>query len=195
MEVQNEFQIFYLYRQDSQGGGLAVGIDKNIESILVREGNDEIEALMVQVVLDNIPARIVVAYGPQENALKDKKEKFWDFIEDEVRKAELDQMGLIIQMDGNLHGGPGLIKHDPNPQNQNGKLFQQFMERNAFLTVANNLNVCQGKITRIRKLENKTEKAILDFLIMNEKLRPFMSKMIIDEERKFCLINLRTTNV
>ena len=28
LEVENEFQFFYLYRQNSQGGGLAVGIDK-----------------------------------------------------------------------------------------------------------------------------------------------------------------------
>ena len=120
----------------------------------------------------------MVAYGPQENALKDKKEKFWDFIEDEVRKAELDEMGLIIQMDGNLHGGPGLIKHDPNPQNQNGKLFQQFLERNPSLTVANNLNICEGIITRQRKLENKIEMAILDFFIINEKLSPFLRELI-----------------
>ena len=31
--------------------------------------------------------------------------------------------------------------------------------------------------------------AILDFFIINEKLRPFLSKMIIDEERNFCLSN------
>ena len=29
-EAKDEFQIFYLNRQNSHGGGLAVGVDKNI---------------------------------------------------------------------------------------------------------------------------------------------------------------------
>ena len=44
-EAVNEFQIFYLNRQKSQGGGLAVGVDKNIESTLVREGDDTVEVV------------------------------------------------------------------------------------------------------------------------------------------------------
>ena len=111
------------------------------------------------------------------------------FLEEEAYKAELLDHGLLIQMDGNLHGGSELIKNDPNPQNQNGKLFSQFLERNSFLTVGNNLPVCQGVITRIRELENNTERAILDFFVMNDKMGQFLSKMIIDEERKYCLSN------
>ena len=166
-----------------------MGVHKDIESALVGEGNDDTEALVVQAVLGSIPVKIVVAYGPQENAKKEKKEKFWNFIEDEVKKAEIDEHGLIIQMDGNLHGGPDLIKKDPNPQNKNGKLFKQFLERNPSLSVANNLNICKGIITRQRKVEGKIEMAILDFFIMNEKLRPFLAQVIIDEERNFSLSN------
>ena len=101
----------------------------------------------------------------------------------------MEDVGLIIQMDGNLHGGPELIRNDPNSQNQNGKLFQQFLERNQGLTVANNLNCCKGVITRQRLLETRTEKAILDFCLVNEKLLPFLSKILIDEDRNFCLSN------
>ena len=49
--------------------------------------------------------------------------------------------------------------------------------------------MCQGVITRIRELENKTERAILDFFVMNDKMSQFLSKMIIDEERQYCLSN------
>ena len=188
-EVTNKYQIYYLYRKESQGGGLAIGIDKEIESTLIKEGNDEVEAMVVQIMLDRFPIKVVAAYGPQENALKEKKEKFWSFLEEEAITAELQDHGFLLQMDGNLHGGPNLVNDDPNVQNTNGKFFEHFLERNPFLTVANNLNICQGKITRIRKLQNKTEIAILDFLIMNDKLRPFLSKFIIDEERNFCLSN------
>ena len=188
-DAVKKYQVFYLYRENSQGGGLAIGVDKDIESTLVREGNDEVEALVVQVVLGKISVRLIVAYGPQENALKEKKEHFWEFIEEEAVTAELQGHGLIIQMDGNLHAGPELIKTDPNLQNQNGKLFMQFLDKNPFLVVANKLNICEGVITRQRDVLGKTEKAILDFFIMNELMRPFLSKMIIDEERIFCLSN------
>ena len=66
-----------------------------------------------------------------------------------------------------VHRAPKLIKSDPNFQNYNGKLFEQFLDGNSNLIVANNLNLCQGKIPRIRNLNNKN--AILDFLIVNEK--------------------------
>merc|ERR1712129_206163 len=61
---------------------------------------------------------------------------------------------------------------------------------NKSLTVVNSLNVCQGVITRKRELENKTEEAVLDFSIINDKIRPFVKKMIIDEAREFCLSNV-----
>ena len=188
-EETDKFQIFYLNRKNSMGGGIAVGIDKDIESTLVREGDDNIEAMVLQVVLGTIPVKLVVAYGPQENALKEKKESFWEFLEDEANKAEMEDHGLIIQMDGNLHAGPELIKEDPNPQNTNGKLFMEFLKRNPFLTVGNSLNICQGMITRQRQVQDRKETAILDFSILNEKMRQFLSRMIIDEEREFCLSN------
>ena len=37
-EEIDRFQMFYLNRQDSQGGGLAFGVDKEIESTLVGGG-------------------------------------------------------------------------------------------------------------------------------------------------------------
>ena len=63
----------------------------------------------------------MTAYGPQENALKDKKDKFWEFMEKEVNDAELEDDGLLIQMDGNLHAGLNLIKEDPNKQKSEWK--------------------------------------------------------------------------
>ena len=43
----DQFQIFYLSRQESQGGGLALGVDKDIESTLIRAGNDEVEVMSI----------------------------------------------------------------------------------------------------------------------------------------------------
>ena len=112
------------------------------ESTSINGGNDDTEVMSVLVLVGDIPIRIVVGYGVQENGSKEKKEKFWDFIEKEVIRAEQEEQGLIIQMDGNLHAGENLITNDPNPQNQNGKLFMQFLQLNPALSVVNSLSIC-----------------------------------------------------
>ena len=53
----------------------------------------------------------------------------------------------------------------------------------------NALSICEGVITRQRELESKTEKAVLDFFLVNEKLYPFLKRMTIDENRDFPLSN------
>ena len=95
-EFLEKYQVYYLNRQLSGGGGLAVGIDKNIESALIREGNDTTEVIVIQIILENMPVRLVVGYGPQENALKERKDAFWDFLEEEAKQADSDNQGLII---------------------------------------------------------------------------------------------------
>ena len=189
-EALSNYQVYHQNRQVSQGGGVALGVNKDLKSTLISEGGDDAEALSVKVFFNELSVRVVAAYGPQESALKEKKEKFWAVIEKEVIDAELEGDGLVIQMDGNLHAGTDIIRYDPNIQNQNGKLFSKFLERNPTLIVVNALDLCEGIITRTRELENKTEKAILDFYIVNEKMRPFITKMSIDEKKEFSLINI-----
>ena len=189
-EAVSSFQVYYRNRQSSQGGGIAIGVDKDFKSTLIREGENDTEAMSVKIFLKDFELRIITAYGPQENALKEQKDYFWDFIEEEINQAELEGDGLIIQMDGNLHAGSDLIKGDPNHQNKNGKLFCGLLDRNPQLIVVNSLDVCEGIITRKRDIENRTEEAVLDFVVINEKMKPFLRKMKIDEDRNMTLINL-----
>ena len=63
------------------------------------------------------------------------------------------------------------------------------MKRNPYLVIGNNLDLCDGIITRQRLLENKTERAILDFFLMNDRMSSFLSNITIDEERNFSLSN------
>ena len=72
---------------------MALGVHKMFESTFIREGDDETVVMSVLVVVGDIPIRIIVGYGVQENATKERKEKFWDFIEKEVIQAELENQG------------------------------------------------------------------------------------------------------
>ena len=94
-DSSKHFNVFYLNRQNAQGGGLAIGVHKEIESALVREGNDETETLSVQAVLGKIKVRIIVAHGPQENASILKKQRFWEAIEKEVCEADIEGHGVL----------------------------------------------------------------------------------------------------
>ena len=142
-EKSNDFQIYHLSRQNKHGGGLAVGIENSIESTLLKEGDDNTEVLSIQIELENIPIRLIVGYGPQENDDNNKKIQFWNFIENEIIEAEAAEHGIIFQMDGNLHAGSDLVKNDPNPINRNGKLFLEFLDRNKSLIVLNSLEIAK----------------------------------------------------
>ena len=58
-----DFQVFYLSRQNSQGGGLALGVSKMFESTFINEGDDDTEIMSVLVVVGDIPIRVIVGYA------------------------------------------------------------------------------------------------------------------------------------
>ena len=92
-------------------------------------------------------------------------------------------------MDGNLWAGNQVIRNDPRPQNNNGRRFMEFLDRNPHLFVVNNLSICEGVITRKRISNGKLEQSILDFFIVCNLVLPFVTRMVIDEERKYVLTN------
>ena len=67
-------------------------------------------------------------YGPQEYDGKDRKDKFWEYLNTEVNNACTNGAGIVIQMDGNFWAGSDLVAGDPKPHNQNGKRFTDFLQ-------------------------------------------------------------------
>ena len=57
--------------------------------------------------------RCVVAYGVQENDIIDRKEAFWKYLDEDVQQADISGSGFILQFDGNLWAGNGIIPGDP----------------------------------------------------------------------------------
>ena len=55
------------------GGGLAIGCVKELNPTWVCEGEDEVEALSVDIFVQNMKIRCCVAYGCQENEENEKK--------------------------------------------------------------------------------------------------------------------------
>jgi hypothetical protein len=119
------------------------------------------------------------------------EKKVWSLLDKEVTAATIRRSGLIIK-DANIWAGDKLIPGDPNSQNNNGKLFENFLSRNPHLVCVNSLDLCKGLITRVRKIQKGEEKAVLDFFIICDKILPFLKRMIIDEDRLHVLTNFNS---
>ena len=192
LKVGNDFVIYELVRKsENGGGGLALGCLKDLNPCWVSEGNDQVEALSVDIFLKNIKIRCCVAYGPQESDNVEKKEAFWEHLDKEVEEACKAGAGFVLQFDGNLWAGDNVIPADPRPQNKNGKLFVEFLERNPNLTVVNSLSLCQGLITRSRVKDGVVEESVLDFFIVCSLVLPHITKMVIDDSKSHILTNYK----
>jgi hypothetical protein len=192
LKVGDDFIIYELVRKsENGGGGLALGCLKDLNPCWVSEGNDQVEALSVDIFLKNIKIKCCVAYGPQEGDNVEKKEAFWEHLDKEVEEASKAGAGFVLQFDGNLWAGDKVIPGDPRPQNKNGKLFVEFLERNPNLTVVNSLPQCQGLITRSRVKDGVVEESVLDFFIVCSLVLPYITKMVIDDRKSHILTNYK----
>ena len=95
-----------------------------------------------------------------------------------------------MQGDLNAWLGNTIIKNDPRNQNKNGKLMEEFLERNE-LTVVNGLSICKGLITRSRNCKGTLEKSILDFFVVCKRVLALVKSMEIDEEKKNVATNYK----
>ena len=132
-----------------KGGGIAIGVLNALEPSWISQGDDNTEALTIEIWLNSFPVRLVCGYGPQEYDSKERKDGFWEYLNEQVQKAATEGTGLIIQMDGNLWAGGSIVMGDLKVQNQNGKMFEQYLTKNPTISVGNALPLCQGKFTRV----------------------------------------------
>ena len=177
------YQLFEKLRPGGQGGGLLTAVDEDLLPVLVSTGTEEETELMtVQIKVGKYDIRIINAYGPQEAEINTKIFNFWGEVENEVIDAKDNNCMIVLQMDANAKIGKDKLKDDPNEQSNNGRIMLEMVERQG-LEIANVLEQCQGLITRERISGNKTEKAVLDYIIVCERMKEFLEKMIVDEER------------
>ena len=55
---------------------------------------------------------------------------FFDKLDEECQRADITNVGLILELDGNCKLGGKYIKGDKHALSQNGKLFLNVIERN-----------------------------------------------------------------
>ena len=164
------YQVFELRREKTKdeggkglnGGGLAIGALHDLKPVLVRQGSDDVECLTIQVTTGPTTFLCVVGYGPQKDDSPERKQLFWNYLDQEVERAKEQNIGLVIQIDSSAWAGNQIIPGDPNPQNSNGKLLKMFLGRNKNITLVNSLPLCDGLVTRKLKTEKRDEESVLD---------------------------------
>ena len=117
------------------------------------------------------------AYGPQESWEENKRTPFYEAMESEVVRSELEERSIIICMDANSKIGPEYIKEDPHSQLKNCKLLANILDRHA-LIVVNGLNQkCRGVITREKHTTDSIEKSVIYFVVMSSDLASVTKKV------------------
>ena len=150
--------------------------------MLISTASDEIEILVTQVLIGKQKLRIINAYGPQENEMKEKIFSFWQQFESEIINAKENDCFVLIEMDANAKLGAGWIQNDPHEISDNGTLLRDILERQN-LACLNAHKGCAGTITRHRKTVIGDEKAVLDYIIVCDQLLTYFERMLIDEAR------------
>ena len=198
MKAKNsKLQVFEMCRiktkeeegKNLNGGGLAIGALHDLKPMLVRQGDDDVECMTIQVSTGHTTFRCVVGYGPQIDDSQNRKQGFWNYLDQEVESASSQNIGIVIQIDSNSWAGNKIIPNDPNPQNINGKLLKMFLDRNKNITLINSQPLCDGLITRQRKSKNSNEKSVLDLFMVCDNMFPHVSKMYVDEQGLHRLTN------
>ena len=185
-----------IYKEDGgkglEVGRLALGALHNLRPVLTRQGDNKAECLSVSLKTNYMDILCVVGYGPQNGDSSDRKSMFWKYLEEETETARESDSGLIIQIYSNALAGDLIIPEDPNPQNSNGKLLNQFPQYKPALTVVNFLKSCKGSITRHRKTTVGEESYVLDLFIVCQKMLPHVKHMKVDHEGQYWLTNFST---
>ena len=91
------YQVFEMRREMTtdeggkglHGGGLAVGALLDLQPLLIKRGDDDVECLTIQISVGFLNVHCVVGYGPQLNDNSDRKRKFWDYLEQAVESAKV----------------------------------------------------------------------------------------------------------
>ena len=86
-QIQCEnYEVFERVRKNKKGGGIMMGIRKDIQGTPVKVGpqDEEVEILVVELELKKLTIRFITGYGPQEDDSEDKINSFYCALEEEI---------------------------------------------------------------------------------------------------------------
>ena len=187
LEKENQFNIEgyvvvngTMCEKENKNRGTIIAVRKEIRHIVkVVESNYELgEQAWIDIDNTQCRFRMGLVYGPQEIKVKKEELKLWyNSIQENVNEAKNRSMSVIVVGDMNAKVG-GMISENTEEVTKGGRILKKMIENNG-LIIANALQKCKGKWTRI---END-KKSILDYLIIDEESEAAITNIEIDEEK------------
>ena len=113
-----DFIVYEKVRKSQKGGGVAIAAKKNLNPVLIAEGENDVEALTIEINTAKIVISCTSAYGPQKRDTDDKKNKFWKYLDDAAEEAWDEGKGFYLQGDLNAWLGGELLPGDPHDKNE-----------------------------------------------------------------------------
>ena len=101
-----------------------------LKPVFVSDGGGGVEAITIDIHVKHMSVSVTSAYGPQESALVETKNAFWEHLNKQARRARSCGKGFILQGDLNAWLGPQMLPGDFHEQNRNGKLLSKFISDN-----------------------------------------------------------------
>ena len=180
---------YKIYRndRDKDGGGILVGIQKQLKNLVtIVEKNKGIEESL-WMVIDNkqVPVRVGVIYAPQESrTAKDKYEEMYESIGNQILLAKQNNQKLMMLGDFNCKVGT-TIKGNSVEVSKSGKIFNELIEKNKLL-VLNTMECCEGTWTR----EEGGTRSVLDYIVINQEDEGAVAEIMVDEGKEFAPVTM-----
>ena len=189
------YQIFEYVRQNKGGGGIAIGIDNECknEPLLVTQGEDGVEILVVEINVGEMQVRLITGYAPQETDNKEIIATFYSKLEQEIESSQSSNCGTIVELDCNAKLGNSVIDGDPHKMSDNGEMLMGIIQRQN-MNLVNSSDKCDGTITRKRITKDGIEESVIDYLMVCNNVAPFVESMKIDEDREHVLTKFVSKN-
>ena len=135
--------------------------------------------LTVKLLLPDNNVKLILVYGPQEDASEVEKSMFYDRVTYQIERAKLVGESVILIRDFNAKLGKDLIKNDIHDMGKNRKLLYQ-LYTNVELELLNSGDKCKGAFTRINN-KNCFEKSVLDYAFCSPSLISYIESLNYDE--------------
>ena len=86
---------------------ICIGVNKDLRSVWISQGDDEVEALTVEIWADDFPVRVVTAYGPKLGDSHERNESFGSSLKERLEilmqlELDLSFKWIVIVMLGKI---------------------------------------------------------------------------------------------
>ena len=168
-------------------GGIAIAVKtQTFEAAVLDVTNTENKNILAaRVKMTANAIRIIAGYAPQETETVELREQFFNDLESEIMKCEMDgEIPLVIgDMNAKLEERNGEVV----PLTPNGKLlFNIACNRN--LDILNHTEKCKGRWTHV--IRTTGIKSALDYCMTSQQITKHVTDVVIDEQCVFCPFRL-----